>query len=179
MHVRPTSTRQKVEPCAQHCRVVDRPWRRATLARATATSSCGWRKTTVAANSRLEPCLATIVDARAIRPLRTVGKRGEEIGKLCVAAFGDQPRHGVASTPAGRLADQVEEQRLEVGQDDGAVAGHGRHARSELRERLASALAPKQVSGRNDAPRDRSALSSSRNLGTLPALVSVDIRGSG
>jgi hypothetical protein len=65
-------------------------------------------------NSRLKPRLATIVDARGIRPLRTVGKRAEEIGEFCVSAFGDEPRHSIASTPAARLADQVQERRLEV-----------------------------------------------------------------
>jgi hypothetical protein len=51
-------------------------------------SSFVWRKKgAVARNSRLELCLATIVDARGIHPLRTVGKRRDEIGQLCVAAL--------------------------------------------------------------------------------------------
>jgi hypothetical protein len=73
------------------------------------------------------------MDARGgIRP-RTVGEGGNEIGELCVAALGDESSHGVASAPAARLADQVQERRLEVSQDDGAIARHGPDATAPAR----------------------------------------------
>jgi hypothetical protein len=92
------------------------------------------RKVTVARNSRLEPRLATAIDAGGgIRHPRTVGKGWKEIGQLRIVAFGDEPRRGVASAPAARLADQVQERRLEVGQDDGAIARHGPDATAPAR----------------------------------------------
>jgi len=71
-------------------------------AKAMAMTSSVWRKKrAVGRNSRLEPCLAAIVDARGgIRRPRAIGKGGKEIGELCFAAFRNEPRHGVASTPA-------------------------------------------------------------------------------
>jgi hypothetical protein len=110
------------------------PLSSAAPARPTAMSSFVWgKKGTVTGNSRLEPRLATVIGARGgIRP-RTVGEGGNEIGKLCVAALGDESSHGVAPTPAARLADQVQERRLEVGQDDGAIARHGPDATAPAR----------------------------------------------
>jgi hypothetical protein len=53
----------------------------------------------------LELRFATIIDARGgIRHPRTVGEGGKEIGEICVAALGDEPRHGVACAPAARLS---------------------------------------------------------------------------
>src|SRR5580658_5211399 len=65
--------------------------------------------------------------------LEQLARAGKEIGQLRIAAVGDEPRHGVASAPAARLADQVQERRLEVGQDDGTIARHGPDATAPAR----------------------------------------------
>lgn len=89
---------------------------------AIATGSSAWRKRTAAGNSRLELRLATVADARGIRLLLTIGKGRKEIDQLRIAAFGDEPRPEVASTPATRLANPVQERGFEIGKGDGAIA---------------------------------------------------------
>ena len=73
--------------------------RSANPAKAIATLSCGWRQTrTVAGDSRLEPCLATVLDAGCgFRHPRTIGQGGKEIREFRVPALGDEPRHRIVS----------------------------------------------------------------------------------
>jgi len=59
-----------------------------------------------------------------MRRPRTIGKNRKEGGELCIAVLRHQTRHAVAASPAAWLADHAQKWRLEVGQEDRAIARH-------------------------------------------------------